>query len=161
MKEEVIKKYTDCCNRMLPTTSVLLGSAIDPENIEQGIRANVYQPQVDDLISRITASINSKIQRETEKVIEKINNPDRPTLTTRVITLGEGGQDGESTTTPEGAVGISVFVRTGTVVLGTGETARTLLTGESINLGDDAYKLGSIEITANSGSSALVLITEK
>lgn len=161
MNEEVINKYVSCCKRQMPSANILLGSAIDPENLDQGVRANIFQPQVDDLINRITTSVNSTIKREASGIVRAVNDPDRPTLTTTIATLGVDGEDGETYTTPDGAVGLSIFVRSGSATLTIGERTRTLLAGESLNLGDDAYKIQSMEVAVAPESSALIIATEK
>lgn len=161
MNEEVINKYVGCCNRQMPSTSVLLGSAIDPENLEQGVRANIHQPQVDDLIQRITTSVNTTIKEESSNIVDAVNDPERPTLTTTIATLGTDGEDGDTYTTPDGAVGLSIYVRSGSATLTIGDRTRTLLSGESLNLGDDAYKIQSVVVATNPDSSALIITTEK
>ena len=53
--QAVMNEWVACCgaNRHLPYANVLLASTIDPNAPEQGIRTNLYQPQIDQIVSTL------------------------------------------------------------------------------------------------------------
>lgn len=67
-KEEVVKKWTDCCSRTLPGVDTILASSVDPANIEHGVRINILQSQVDAMVSAITSTIVSENKKTLDKM---------------------------------------------------------------------------------------------